>query len=212
MVAIFVVLTILVCVSIDAIIQKRKAHQLEDRALKFIPNQARVHQGHAWAAFADSDQIRIGIDGFLTQLFGPIDHAVLHPVGSTIRQGDPMLTLQKGNRTLHVRAPLSGIVRKTNSDFDTGNMGEASWTYAINPTRLVSEWPALKAGEVAREWLETEWKRLATWLTNGHTFRTEMAMQDGGLPAPDLLQHLSDEEWLDFQREFLDASSGGGSK
>lgn len=215
MVAIFVVLTILICVSIDALIQ-RKQTQAASVSNPKMPEQARLYPGHTWASVAGPGKINIGMDDFIASLLGPIDRMILQPVGSKLVQGDPMATIELGSRTLHLRAPISGTIQETNHQLwqqtdplETQHKTASNWIYNIQPTRIQNEWQKLKMGQAAQDWLQTEWQKLSDWLTDGPTFRTEYAMQDGGLPAPGLLQHLNCEEWQAFQQAFLDTPQGG---
>jgi len=215
MVAIFVVLTILVCVSIDALIQKRKTTQTENQTVTHVmPQQARLHTGHTWANITAPNQIDIGIDDFISQALGPIDRLILRPAGTLLVQGEPMLEIERGSRMLQLRAPISGTVEKNNPKFwnqqrFSKDTSSENWIYTLHPTNLLTEWPKLLMAQSARNWLESEWKRLALWLTNGYTFRAEHALQDGGLPAPGILQHLNHQEWQAFQKAFLDTPKGG---
>lgn len=217
MVVICVLLTILVCVSVDALIQKRHKPQTENPPVKsHTPKQTRFHPGHTWASMVNHNQIAVGIDNFVSQALGPIDRVILKTPNTLLIQGDPMLDIERGSRSLQVRAPMSGIIKKNNPKFwnqqrftQDNIKTDDNWLYTIQPIQFWSEWPTLKMGETAQEWLENEGRRLANWLTEGHTFRTEMALQDGGLPAPGILQHLNHKEWQDFQTEFLDKQEGG---
>jgi len=217
MVAIFVVLTILVCVSIDALIQRKKIPQTENQErIGIMPEQARLYPGHTWATIAAPNLVDIGIDDFISQILGPIDRLIVRPVGTLLKQGEPMLEIERGSRSLQVRAPISGIVEKNNPQFwnqqrflQTNHSTTENWVYAIHPTNLLAEWPHLLTAQSAHNWLEAEWQRLAQWLTNGYTLRTERALQDGGLPVPGILQHLNHEEWQTFQEIFLNAPKGG---
>ncbi len=217
MVAIFVVLTILVCVSIDALVQRKKIPQTENQErIGIMPEQARLHPGHTWATIAAPNQIDIGIDCFISQALGPIDRLTLRPAGTLLVQGEPMLEIERGSRTLQLCAPISGTIEKNNPQFwnqqrfePENHAASENWIYTIRPTNLLAEWPHLLTAQSARSWLESEWKRLAQWLTNGYTFRTELALQDGGLPAPGILQHLNHQEWQAFQKIFLNPPKGG---
>jgi glycine cleavage system H lipoate-binding protein len=217
MVAIFVVLTILVCVSIDALVQRKQIPQTENQVISnLMPEQARLYSGHTWATIAAPNQVDIGIDEFVSQALGPIDRLIVRPAGTQLLQGEPMLEIERGSRSLQVKAPISGIIKKSNSQFwnqqrflPENHPNSENWIYTIHPTNLLTEWPNLLTGQVARQWLEAEWQRLAQWLTNGHTLRTEYALQDGGLPVPGILQHLDHQEWQAFQKIFLNTSKGG---
>lgn len=215
MVATFVILTILICLLADAIIQRRRASRIaQSPPLEpwEFPERAYLHPGHSWAELdrAPARAARVGVDAFLSLLLGKIDRIETKPAGAHLIQGEPMLTLEQNGRRLTIPAPISGEIRTRNEQVlshpDTlrrttyGN----GWIYTLVPTLYLSEERRmLQTGRNARRWLQSECHRLTAWLTGGYAARVEMALQDGGLPAPGALSHLNNEEWMDFQSHFL---------
>lgn len=218
MVAIFVVLTILICVSIDAFLEKRRVLQTTGQKVPVLketwelPQQTYLFPGHTWAELnnAPSYGVRVGIDALFSLMLGKMDRLYTLPVGTRLMQGEPMLTVEKNGRQFTLSAPISGEIEAQNANVisnpDTlqkSAYGD-SWIYKIHPSLFLSEdRRVLQTGQRAHLWLESEYRRLANWLTTGHTLRTELAMQDGGLPAPGVLTHLNETEWANFQAQFL---------
>lgn len=213
MVAIFVILTILVCLLADVIIQRRRSSQTEPWA---FPERAYLHAGHSWAELdrAPARAARVGVDAFLSQLLGKIDRIEAQPVGAQLIQGEPMLALEQNGRRLFVPAPISGEVKARNDQMLSNpeilrKMAYgAGWIYVLMPTLSLSEERRLmQTGRNASKWLQSEYRRLAAYLTTGYAARVEMALQDGGLPAPGALSHLNDKEWAAFQTHFLNQTT-----
>jgi hypothetical protein len=86
MVALFVILTIVVCVGIDGIVQLRKAKQERvslNLADQLVPAEAFANlsapanlfldSGHTWVEVKPSGAATIGLDGFAQKLIGRID-------------------------------------------------------------------------------------------------------------------------------------------
>jgi glycine cleavage system H protein len=224
MVAIFVVLTILVLVSIDAGIERARRRRLAKAgapesfpALRRIQGMAEglalpmglfVHRGHTWAEVYPSGSVRVGLDDFARRALGRLDGVAALRPGERVAQGEAMLTLEQGGRRVGLPAPVSGVIEAVNEallenpetlEKDPYRKG---WAYVLRPSRLGQEVQGLKVGEAARAWLEEEARRFADWVT-GLGATLAMTMPDGGTPVVGALAYLDDAAWGDFQRRFL---------
>lgn len=116
MVAIFVILTILLCVGIELLRDRtvqRKAHTAPARIPVdkfFIPKGYFISKAHAWVEIAFSGEARIGIDDFAQKVIGTIDRIEVVPLGTEVSKGDTLLTVRHGIHALSIPAPLSGKV------------------------------------------------------------------------------------------------------
>ena len=217
MVAIFVILTILLFVGIDAILQRRRQHQ---HALAPEPPPARswapqlpaglfLHPGHTWAEIYASGLVRMGLDDLVARLVGHVDRVRLRMPGEKVRRGEEILALEQSGRTLSLVAPVSGTIERVNNELlerpeaISNNPFREGWAYAIRPSRLGEEIGELKVAENARSWLADELQRCIDWL-NAHSGRApSFAMQDGGTPVEGVLGHLDNRAWEAFQHQFL---------
>ena len=106
MVALFVILTIVLCVSIDGVIQFRKAKRerasrnltdelVEVAALADVsaPANLFLDSGHTWVEVKPSGAATIGVDGFAQKLIGRIDDIVLPEVGKEINRGEVLFAV-----------------------------------------------------------------------------------------------------------------------
>ena len=220
MVAIFVVLTVLICVSIDALIEKRRlwsapAGRPETRRVRpfgerlSLPPGLFIHPGHSWVDIQLSGVVRIGIDDFVGQVLGRPDRVSLLPSGKCVAQGEPIITLERDGHQIALPAPLSGVIQTSNNTLVTqpGSVVEApferGWIYTLQPSRLEAEIGLLSIAATAAAWLIDEVERFVDWVADVRTRHPIDALADGGMPTVGVLAHLSDADWEDFQENFL---------
>ena len=86
--------------------------------------------------------------------------------GMAVQAGDPLFSLQYGDRELHFLAPVSGQVVQDNPDLatDAGSLTHSpyldGWVCRIAPSDLAAELSALRIGGPAVAWYDEEIKRL----------------------------------------------------
>jgi len=131
-----------------------------------VPGGAFLSDGHAWARIESSGQVRVGIDDFARQALGTIERAALPAEGTRVRRGDPLVTLQRGETTVRVAAPLSGRVAAVNpallsspealgrSPYDDG------WVCLLEADDLAAQLAALRIGVPVVDWYQAEIARL----------------------------------------------------
>ena len=215
MVAIFVVLTILLLVAIDAVLERRRQPQTAPATVPpmatepVLPAGLFVHPGHAWAEILRSGLVRIGLDDLVRQALGKPDRLLLRNPGEQVHQGDPLMTIERDGRQLILTAPLSGIIERTNEQLaahpeslEQTAYGE-NWAYAFKPDLLGDEIGTMQVAEKAVNWLKAETSRWVDWIGSMAQPQPGMAMQDGGTPVFGALAQLDTEAWKDFQKQFL---------
>lgn len=232
MVVILVGLTIILLVTADLVIRWRMARRTKAPAAlaeavmdlllpelqpeRFsLPGGLFFHRGHTWVNLLFSGQVKVGVDDFLQRLLGHIDGIVLPPIGSAAKAGEPFVTIRQGGRTATLRAPVDGEVCAVNGELlknpnllkrDPYTRG---WLVALRPTSLGANLPRLAVGENALAWLKTEVARLQKFLSNMLTVERHelfgLTAADGGVHLDGLLEHVDEETWRRFQKEFLGA-------
>lgn len=215
MVAIFVILTILLLVAIDVILERRRSPQETPVPVPYrqpepvLPAGLFVHPGHTWAEILRSGLVRVGLDDFVRYAMGRPDCLILRQPGEQVRQGEPMLIVEQAGRRLTLPAPVSGVVERSNEQLtahpevlDGGAYGER-WAYTLKPSRLGEEIGALQVAEKATAWLKGEMQALAAWVGGLTQMRPGVAMQDGGMPIFGTLSQVDENAWQDFQEKFL---------
>jgi len=232
MVVILVGLTIILLVTVDLMIRWRMARRtkapapLAEAVMDLllpdlqpehfsVPGGLFFHRGHTWMNLLFSGQVKVGVDDFLQRLLGHIDEIALPPVGATVKEGEPFVTIRQGGRTATLRAPMDGEVCAVNRELvknptllrrDPYTRG---WFVALRPTGLAANLSGLKVGEDALAWLRMEVSRLQKFLSD--MLRAEqhalvgLTAADGGVHVDGLLGHVDEETWRRFQKEFLGA-------
>lgn len=226
MVAILVVLTILVCVTVDALIQWNYARhrQLEMAGVAlqanslhaFAPENVTLPGGvfvgaeHAWVKVSPNGKTSIGLDDFLRKAIGRIDEVLLPEVGQSIRHGETLFTVRQGERTIEVPSPIDGSVEAVNNDhtaMPTDPYGEG-WLCGVKPENLGKDIRRLLIAEEAADWIKQEVNRFQEFIFSKPLEQTALGqvMQDGGVPATGLLEFVDDETWRRFSAEFVSRS------
>jgi CheY-like chemotaxis protein/glycine cleavage system H lipoate-binding protein len=131
-----------------------------------VPGGAFLSDGHAWARIESSGQVRVGLDDFARQALGTIERVELPAEDTHVRRGDPLVTLQRGETTVRVAAPLSGRVAAVNpallpnpealgrSPYDDG------WVCLLEADDLAAQLAALRIGVPVVDWYQAEIARL----------------------------------------------------
>jgi len=219
MVAIFVVLTVLLLIAVDAALERRKksqeAPQASSAAVPYrasepvLPAGLFAHSGHTWAEILRLGLVRVGLDDFVRYALGRPDRLILRQSGEEVQQGEPVLTVEQAGRRLVLPAPVSGVIENRNEHLvanpdalERGVYGE-NWVYTLKPSRLGEEIGSLKVAEKAETWLREERQHLADWVRRLAPLRPGVAVQDGGMPVPGLLRLVDDKPWQEFQEQFL---------
>ena len=216
MVALFVIATFLLFLTIDYFIQ-RKAKPVE-APVRATPHQERfmIPRGyffspkHVWLEILGSGNARVGIDDFIQKVIGSIDSVRLVPARVAVKRGDPILTIRQNGREISLTAPVSGKVLAVNDllvkspELLKQDPYLTGWIATIQPENLNSEVKALNVAEEAASWLRKEVARFRDFI-NVRTpqLATGVTMLDGGLPILGALQGAEATVWKDFEREFL---------
>jgi len=178
-----------------------------------LPGGLFFHRGHTWANLLFSGQVKVGVDDFLQRLVGRIDDIRLPPMGTEVKEGAPFVTIRQGGRTATLPAPVDGVVCAVNGELTRSpslvkrDPYTRGWLVALQPTNLTSNLSRLMVGETALGWLKAEVARLQTFVSSTLTEQQDalvgVTAADGGLHADGLLEHLNDEAWRRFTREFV---------
>jgi glycine cleavage system H lipoate-binding protein len=160
------------------------------------------------------------VDDFLQRLLGQIDDMAIPPVGATVKEGEPFVTVRQGGRTATLRAPMDGEVCAVNNELvKNPNLPRRDpyirgWLVALRPTGLAADLPRMKVGEDALVWLKTEVTRfqrcLSDMLRVEHHSLVGLTAADGGVHVDGLLEHVDEETWRRFQKEFMGPKRDSG--
>lgn len=230
MVALLVILTFLIFLTVDYVVQHRRARlagvkerePLPQRLTDFrplpiprAPTGVYFAPGHTWMYLEPSGTARAGVTDFARYVLGDVDAAEARAIGESVRRGDVLLRLQRGSRTATFRSPIDGTIEKVNMapakdlDVDQSKPYTDSWIYKIRP-RETSDIPRFALlGEVAKKWLTHEVERLKVFLatTATETGPLGWTLQDGGFPATGLIDTLNESDWKKLEEKFFGQSA-----
>jgi CheY-like chemotaxis protein len=127
-----------------------------------VPAGVFVANSHSWVGIHMNGLVRVGIDDFTQKTIGRIDAVELPEQGSTVRRGEPLFTLRRGNRRLAVPSPLSARVTGLNAALlDRPELiklkpYELGWVCTMEPTDLTGDLRELRIGADAVSWYRDE--------------------------------------------------------
>jgi glycine cleavage system H protein len=142
MVAIFVVLTIVIFLTVDFFVLRAQRRRVAQGELvrhvglvpvpideNLLPRRAwnPVHEkgfdlprglffdrGHTWVRLRPSGEVRIGVDDFAQALLGRIDTIEMPAVGQALKRDAVILRLIQGSRSAAFVSPVDGVVTAVN--------------------------------------------------------------------------------------------------
>jgi glycine cleavage system H lipoate-binding protein len=169
-----------------------------------IPQDYCFHLGHTWVMQQGTDNARVGVDKFVTNLMGKIDHIDVRGVDRWVRQGQKLITLTSNGTSIDLLSPIEGVVTAINDDALREPSLVANDPYANGWIAIVKS-PDLKVnqknliqGSMVASWMQNNLSRL-----NAMVSPTPALAQDGGAPISGLLPHLAPEVRQKVVHEFF---------
>jgi glycine cleavage system H lipoate-binding protein len=221
MVAIFVILTILLCVGIELLrgkVAQRKEHLSTARAPAdrfLIPKGYFISKAHTWVEVLFSGQARVGVDDFAQKIIGTIEKIEVAPLGAELKKGETLLTIRHGSRVLSIPAPITGTVLTVNESVLASPEALrrdpyiSGWIAVMAPKNISVELPLLAIAEDAAQWLRKEISRFRDFIKAqshlGIPAPAGATLLDGGTPLSGVLEQFNENTWSAFQKEFLKA-------
>ena len=170
-----------------------------------VPDGFHFHRGHTWVRPTGPDTAVVGLDDFARRLIGPVTRAKLPEAGGWVRVGDPVARLGLDGRDVDLVAPIEGEVLETNPLLDrdpgvaTADPYGRGWLFKVRTADLGRNLRNLLTGSLAHRFIEDAREKLQLELMA----LSGSVLADGGEPASEYAQHLSDEDWRRLTREFL---------
>jgi glycine cleavage system H protein len=230
MVALFVILTIVVCLSVDGVVQwkkSKKEHTARRLADELVPVDAFenmsapadvfLDSGHTWIKLDASGTSDVGLDSFAERLLGRVDAVVLPEVGKEVSRGDVLFALRQDDRRAVFAAPIDGVVTSVHKDvnWDTRMIHHDpyryGWICSLKPKNLANNLKQLRVAEEARTWLKEEAERFQLFLASQPLDNMQLGhvLQDGGRTCAGVLEFVDDGSWQKFNEIFLRPTKGG---
>ena len=229
MVALFVVLTILVCVAIDGLVQWRKAkRESATRVLvnQLIPAEAFgnmsapfnffLDDGHTWVKVSPSGNTEVGMDSFAEKLLGRIDSVVLPEVGKEVKRGDVLFAVRQDDRRAAFAAPIDGVVNAVDKELPWhpemihSNPYKDGWVCSLKPKNLAKNLKELHVADEAKTWLREEASKFQEFFAARPLEHMQLGqvLQDGGQLTTGVLEFADDDTWKLFNEIFLRPETG----
>ena len=220
MVALFMVAMILTFLIVDYFVQRRNAvelgtatdttfHQINISDF-FLPQGIFATNNHLKAQLTAKGTLKLGLDNFVFSALGQIDEIILPETDQKINKGDTLLTIKQGDHKTEIKAFADGKIANLNMAYaknakylDKSNIAK-SWAIEFVPENLSASLKMMQVGQDAKEWIQNEVSRFRDFLnTVTATPNVAPVMQDGGIPAVGVMQHMDNEAWEKFEKEFL---------
>lgn len=228
MVAILVLFTIIICLTIDSFVERaalrRRARAGPEKGFKpvsvrmpedltRVPAGIFVAPGHAWMELEPSGAVRVGADRLPFTLMDGAETIETPPVGTEVHQGEPVAVLRHGERTVEIKSPVDGVVAATNP-LVAGNPARvgkepfgAGWLVRMKPRNLGAALRRLFVAEEARTYLAGELSHLRDFLVGlsmaGRESLATATLPDGGLPVEGLAGRMPENEWRELTERFF---------
>lgn len=224
MVALFVILTIVVCVSVDGVIQWRKSRKESLAQLwagELVPIDAFenmsapadvfLDNGHTWVKVTPSGSADVGLDSFAEGLIGRVDAVVLPEVGKEVARGDVLFALRQNDRRAAFAAPVDGVVTSVQKDVNWqpdmihANPYKYGWICSLKPKNLAQNLKHLRLAEDAQTWLKDEAQKFQQFLAAQplENMQLGQVLQDGGHTCVGVMEFVDDGTWKKFNEVFL---------
>jgi len=127
-----------------------------------IPGGVFISEGHCWASVNQDGTVKIGLDDFAKKIIGRIDDIEMPNLGRTVKIGEILFTIKKGNRSIPFKAPVSGKIIKLNSEL-TNHLSDLkitpyakNWICSLDAEKLDDELKELKIGKSAISFYQEE--------------------------------------------------------
>jgi glycine cleavage system H protein len=179
-----------------------------------VPDNVLFHQGHTWVSPEESELglVKVGMDDFAQKMAGPMGLRNNPTVGTFIRQGERSWSLQDGEKSVDMLAPISGEVVEVNiallaalekgaqkiGAFDIDPY-EKGWILRVIPENFERERKGLLSGALARKWMEEVTTKLRLKISP----EFGAVMQDGGIPVSGMAKNINAEDWDVLLKEFF---------
>jgi glycine cleavage system H lipoate-binding protein len=217
MTILFVLLTFLVIISVRYFIEPKSQPALEPEIIAKpqpprvkreygfeIPQDYCFHLGHTWVTKEGANDARVGVDKFVTNLMGKIDHIEVRGTDRWVRQGQKLITLSSNGASVDLLSPVEGVVTAVNDDvlrdpsLVASDPYENGWIAMVKSPDLKINQRNLIQGSMVAPWMQNNVARLSAMLSP-----LPALAQDGGSPISGLLPQLTPELRQKVVKEFF---------
>ena len=165
-----------------------------------------IASGHTWTRVRHGQAV-VGADDLVQATLGPVDTVILPAKGTQVRRGQSLFRLRQGERSVDLRAPVSGTVVGHNTALgrrptllNEDPYGEG-WVVKLAGKGLPGERRRLFRGDRALAWFKDEVDRLIGAL---HGDEEIAALADGGMLVSQLHVHVDAAAWDRLKQTFFE--------
>jgi glycine cleavage system H protein len=164
-----------------------------------------VHPTHSWTRTTRGGAI-VGADDFVQATLGPVETVDLPQVGSRVQQGERLFCLRRGNRSVEVRAPITGTVLTRNEvllrhpELVNEEPFTDGWAVRLKADTKEDRQDLLR-GKEARSWYHHEIDRLMGTMAADELGIT--SLPDGGTLVSELYRQIDDNAWKRLTETFF---------
>ncbi len=165
-----------------------------------------VASGHTWTRVRRGEAV-VGVDDLVQATLGPVDTVILPAKGTRVSRGQSLFRLRQGERSVDLRAPVSGTVvghnallgrRPTLLNEDPYGEG---WVVKLEGKGLRRERRRLLRGDRAQAWFQREVDRLISALLGEEEIAV---LADGGRLVSELHTHVDAAAWDRLKQTFFE--------
>jgi glycine cleavage system H lipoate-binding protein len=163
------------------------------------------HRGHSWAMIDYGARIRVGLDDFVTRLFGPGKSLELPSLGDEVVQNETGWVLKRDNQRAEMLSPIQGVVTAVNQrvlerpELVHKYPYEMGWLFMVEPSRMKKDLKNLMRRPESGDWMEKEAMRLRDLVAEQYGETASV----GGLPVDDIYANMPEIGWERLVHEFL---------
>ncbi|MFH1809795.1 MAG: hypothetical protein ABIJ09_13700 [Pseudomonadota bacterium] len=227
MVAILVLTTVVFFVAVDLILQHRKQALglasagggqvgvvaaptgLAEEPRLIVAEGHFLAPGHTAVRLLPDGALALSSGPLPAHLLGAVDRIEL-PLPGRVQRGDTLAVLHGAGRSLHLSAPVDGVIEAVNRELAAypGQQAVAraanNWLVRLRPHDLQQALAGLHFAADAQRWLQGEVQRLRDLLASVQGGVGEAtALADGGLPRRGLARELEPERWAKLEQSFF---------
>ncbi len=178
-------------------------NQMNVKGFKF-PHGYYLSKYHTWVKLGDNSTVIIGMDEFVSKLFGPFSEVRPPLLGKKIKKGTKHIFLKKYDKEAYLCAPVNGIILEVNPDIWKGEFNQddpytKGWIVKLLATNLIEDIKDLMFEEEVFNFLSQE---IALFLEEIERTYGALAA-DGGELSEDLFTKAPELDWYLFCKKFL---------
>ena len=177
------------------------------------PRGLSYSNNHTWSHLERSGEAKVGINELLLHLTGPVAFKTIKTNGDEIQKGDVILKIEQENKSVEISSPITGKISninpvvKENPQAIIEDPYGKSWVYQINPSNWKEDTSNYYMADEAQTWFGKEIERFKDFIAISSKKHAPDAapivLQEGGELIDNPLVDMSQEIWVDFQKQFL---------